>query len=107
MDVVAVYPNTKVDHFVVVTRGTMYQLDISGWVWLHLAIATAAVIAGLLVVVVTRRRAAFVGIAAATLAIIADVIIFPYAPILAALVIGANAGAIRLLLRHGRSRLPG
>ena len=104
-DVVAAYPNMNIDHFVVVTGTAMYQVDITGWVWLQVAVGVAATLAGL-VLVAGRRAAVPLGIACAALAIATGTLIFPYAPIRVALVVALNAAAIRLLIRH-RYRLPG
>ncbi|HEX2772390.1 MAG TPA: hypothetical protein VHN18_08175 [Micromonosporaceae bacterium] len=106
-DVVAAYPNTKVDHFVIVTGAAIHRVDITGWVWLHVAVGVAAVLAGLVVVADRRGAAGPVGIACAALASAIGIVMLPYAPIRAALVISFNAAAIGLLMRHRRSRLRG
>jgi hypothetical protein len=84
----------------------MRLVDMTGWAWLQVAIGTAAAIAGLVVLADRRWTAAF-GIACAALAIAAGVLMFPYAPARAALVIPLNAAAIRLLIRHRRARVTG
>jgi len=105
-DVVAIWPLASVDHFVVMTRSAMHQVDITGWVWAHMAIGTSVVVAGLLVMSYDRRWVRPFAVGCAVLAIAVGLAILPYAPIRAAFVISADAVAIRLLVRH-RSRVPG
>ncbi|HEX7747048.1 MAG TPA: hypothetical protein VF462_17520 [Micromonosporaceae bacterium] len=102
MDVVAAYPNTRTDSFVILTRSAIHQVDITGWVWLHVGVGMAAAIAGLAIIV--NQRWAPLGIAAAALAVAMGILIFPFAPIRDALVLVANAAAIRLLVRDRRRR---
>lgn len=105
-DIVAIGPMATGDYFVVTTETAIHQVDITGWVWLHMAIGTGAVVAGLLVMTHDRRWVRPFAVGFAVLAIAVGLAILPYAPVRAALVISANAAAIRLLIRH-RSRRPG
>ncbi|SCL22446.1 hypothetical protein GA0070624_2531 [Micromonospora rhizosphaerae] len=100
VDVITAYANTMGDPFVVVTRQSAYRVDITGWAWLHVAIGAAVMVAGLLVFTGRRATVRF-AIAAAVLAIAADLLLFPYAPIRSVLVVGLNGAAIRLLVRRG------
>lgn len=99
VDVLAAYANTRLDPFVVLTRHGFAPIDITGWAWLHVAIGALVMIAGVLVL--TRRPAAIrFAVSCAVLAIAVDLLLFPYAPIRALLVVGLNGAAIRLLVRR-------
>lgn len=106
VDVLAAYPDTTVDRFVVVTGSAIHLVDITGWLWLDLIVGMAAVLAGV-AVVANRRWAQPLAIAGAVLAIAVDILIFPYGPIRAAMVVSLNAAAVGLLVKDRRSRRPG
>ncbi|MGC5020705.1 DUF7144 family membrane protein [Micromonospora sp. DT47] len=106
VNVVASYAITVADSFMVVTRGGVYEVDITGWAWLHVAFGAAVTIAGLLVVT-GRRWTARVAIVCAVLTIGIDVLVFPFAPFRAVLVVALSGSAIRLLIRHHRARPSG
>lgn len=103
VDIVTSYPNTQGDPYMVVTQGGIYQLDMTGSVWTHIAIGMAMVVAGLLVVA-DRRWTTVVGLACAGLGVVFEILTFPYQPLRGTLVIGLNIAAIQLLIRHRRSR---
>jgi hypothetical protein len=106
IDVVTSYPNTQADPFMVMTQSAIYRVDITGWIWVHMAVGVATVAAGLLVAA-NRRWTALVGVACAGLSVAFDILTFPYQPARAVLVLGLNIGAIRLLIRHRRARVTG
>jgi hypothetical protein len=107
IDVVAISPLATVDLFFVVTRNAIYQLDITGWVWLHLTVAAAATIAGVLVMSTERGWVIPLGAGCAASALAIGTVLLPYAPLRVALVIPANAAAIWLLIRHRRAQSSG
>ncbi|NES12964.1 MULTISPECIES: hypothetical protein [Micromonospora] len=102
VDVVAAYANTTADPFMVLTRRGVYQLDITGWAWLHVALGAAVALAGLLAVT-GRRGTAATAIGCAALAVVVDVLLFPYAPVRALFVVALTGAAVRLLLRRHRA----
>jgi hypothetical protein len=106
-DLVATWPLVTVDNFVILTRTAIHRVDITGWVWLHIAIAASGLIAGLLAMSYGRRWVIPLGIVCAAVAVAVGLALLPYTPYRSAFVVGANAAAIRLLVRHGRSRPPG
>ncbi|MFG2055169.1 hypothetical protein ACGFI9_14150 [Micromonospora sp. NPDC048930] len=102
VDVVTAWAQTFPNRFVVETGQGMYAVDITAWAWLHVAVGVAVTLAGLLVVT-GRRGTVPLALGCAVLAITADLLLFPYAPIRAVLVVGLDGAAIRLLLRHRRA----
>ncbi|MEV0153370.1 hypothetical protein AB0H57_06455 [Micromonospora sp. NPDC050686] len=90
------------DPYVVVTSEGVFHLDVTGWVWAHLVTAALVLTAGLLLF--TGRHWALRLAAAAAVANIAlHVVVLPYRPLWALMVIGLAVGALRLLW-HCRSR---
>ncbi|MGK5444368.1 DUF7144 family membrane protein [Micromonospora sp. URMC 105] len=102
LDVLSAQADTSGDPFVVTTRQGMYAVDITGWAWLHVAVGAAVVLAGL-AVVTGRRGTTPVALGCATAGVVLDLLLFPYAPIRALLVVGLYVAAGRLLLRHRRA----
>lgn len=98
-NVVALYPITHVDCFAVVTGRTVRLVDVTGWLWLHMAIGTAVAAAGF-AVFLDRRGATPIGIGFAALAAVVGIVFFPYTPARSALIVGVNIAAVRLLVRH-------
>jgi len=103
LDIVAGPSLTSDDPYVVLTGDGVYQLDLTGWVWLDLGVAVATVVAGLLVII-DRRWTALLGIGCAGLSIAIDSLMFPYVLLRAILVVGLSVAAIWLLVRHRRLR---
>lgn len=86
------------DQFVLITREGLYRLDVSGWMWGQLVVGVLMVLAGILLLPGRRwmlRFAAVVAVGALAL----HVLLFPYRPVTALLVIGLSVGALRLLWR--------
>ncbi|MFF5175845.1 hypothetical protein ACFY3U_24925 [Micromonospora sp. NPDC000089] len=102
MDLLSAWANTLGDPYLVETARGPTVVDITGWAWLHAAVA-ALVLAASLVVAAGRRGAVPLGLAAAGLSAAIDLLLFPFAPIRAVLVLGFTAAAARLLLRHRRA----
>ncbi|WP_346535698.1 hypothetical protein [Micromonospora sp. DPT] len=102
VDLLSAWATTSVDPFVVQTGEGMYLVDITGWAWLHVAIGAAVMLAGL-AAATGRRGTASVALGCAALSAAVDLLLFPYAPVPALLVLGLDAAVLRLLLRHRRT----
>lgn len=102
VDVVTAWTHTAGKQFAVVTATGVHEVDITLWAWLHLAIGAAVALAGLLLLT-GRRRTVPVALCCAIPAILIDLLLFPYAPIRAVLVVALDGVAFRLLLRHRRA----
>lgn len=102
IDMVSAYANTVGDPFMAVTRRGVYPLDITGWAWLHVAIGAAVAIAGL-AAVTGRPGTTGTAIGCAALAVVVDVLLFPYAPVRAIFVVSLTGAAVRLLVRRRRA----
>ncbi|WP_446213346.1 DUF7144 family membrane protein [Micromonospora sp. IBSANI012] len=102
VDLLSAWATTTVDPFVVQTSRGMYLVDITGWAWLHVAIGAAVTLAGL-AAATGRRGTTSVALGCATLSAAVDLLLFPYAPVPALLVVGLDAAVMRLLLRHRRT----
>ncbi|MDZ5443272.1 hypothetical protein U2F26_11075 [Micromonospora sp. 4G57] len=105
VDVLSVWPYTARNLFTVETGQGVYQVDITGWAWLHVAVGAAVTLAGLLALS-GRRGTVPLAVCSATAAIGIDLLFLPYAPIQAVLVVALDLAAVRLLLRHRRA-VPG
>ncbi|GIJ11556.1 hypothetical protein Van01_47700 [Micromonospora andamanensis] len=106
VDVIVAYGNTVTDPYVVITAEGSHHLDITGWAWVHLAVGSAALLAGL-AVLTGRRRWRLVGVGCAVAGIVTAVVVLPYLPVRAVLAVALYATALRLLLRHRRERPAG
>lgn len=109
IDMVAGFAVLTADPYVVISRGAVYLLDITGWSWLHVAVGAVGAVAGLLVPAGRRWTSRF-GVAAALLSIALHLMVFPYHPVRAVVVTLFDACAIRLLVRYrhaARGRPPG
>lgn len=102
LDVLSAKADTSGDPFVVTTAEGMYVVDITGWAWLHVAVGAAVVLAGL-AVVTGRRGTTTAALGCAAAGALLDLLLFPYAPVRALLVVGLYVAAGRLLLRHRRA----
>ena len=102
VDVISAWAYTAADPFVVETRQGVYRMDITGWAWLHVAIGVAVTLAGLLVLT-GRRWTVPLAVGAAALAVAVDLLLLPYAPVRALLVVALDGAAVRLLLRGRRA----
>jgi hypothetical protein len=102
VDVLSAWAYTARDQFTVETGQGVYQVDITGWAWLHVAVGAAVTLAGLLVLT-GRRGAVPLAAGCATAAIGINLLFLPYAPIQALLVVALDLAAVRLLLRHRRA----
>ncbi|MGN9914817.1 DUF7144 family membrane protein [Micromonospora palomenae] len=102
VDLLSSWANTTDDPFVVQTARGMYLVDITGWAWLHVAIGAAVTLAGL-AAATGRRGTTAVALGCATVSAAVDLLLFPYAPVPALLVVGLDAAVLRLLLRHRRT----
>ncbi|MGN9809831.1 DUF7144 family membrane protein [Micromonospora sp. BQ11] len=106
LDLLGALADAGRDSFALITRRGVYELDITIWAWSHAGVSAATVLAALLVLT-GRRWAVLVGLVAAAVAITTDLLIFPFAPWRAALTLGLNIAAVRLLLQYRRPRPPG
>ncbi|NES15932.1 MULTISPECIES: hypothetical protein [unclassified Micromonospora] len=86
------------DPYVVVTREGMFHLDVSGWMWAHLVTAVLMLSAGLLLFT-GRRWSLRLAAAAAIVGIGVHLMVLPYQPLWALIVIGLAVAALRLLWR--------
>jgi|SRR5215213_3887722 len=88
------------DEFYVVTRNYTFDLDISGWGWIHLIIGV--VMLGVAFGLHARALWAVIGaIAVAMLSALANFFFIPYYPIWALLLIGLNLWIIWSVTRPG------
>ncbi|MEU4717578.1 hypothetical protein AB0F73_28535 [Micromonospora purpureochromogenes] len=101
VDLLSSWANTTDDPFVVQTGRGMYLVDITGWAWLHVVIGAAVTLAGL-AAATGRRGTASVALGCAVLGAAIDLLLFPYAPLRALLVVGLDGAVLWLLLRHRR-----
>ncbi|MFE9654827.1 hypothetical protein [Micromonospora sp. NPDC006431] len=102
VDVLTSWAHTAGDQFVAGTAQGMHAVDIVAWAWLHVAIGVAVALAGLLVLT-GRRGTVLFAVCCALPAVVVDVLLFPYAPIRALLVVALDGAALRLLFRHARA----
>lgn len=102
VNVVTAWAQTAPGRFVVERDQGMHEVDIVRWAWLHVAVGVAVTLAGLLLVT-GRRGTVPLALGCAVVAIVVDLLLFPYAPIRAVLVVGVDGAAVRLLLRHRRA----
>jgi hypothetical protein len=88
------------DEFFVVTRNYTFDLDVSGWGWIHLVLGAAILLTGFGLF----ARSTWAGVTAIVLAMtsaIANFFFIPYYPIWALLVIGLDIWVIWALTRPG------
>ncbi|MFE9689884.1 hypothetical protein [Micromonospora sp. NPDC005806] len=90
------------DPYVVLTREGMFRLDVSGWMWAHLGAAVLMVAAGPLLLT-GRRWSHGLAAVAAIVGIAIHLVVLPYQPLWALLVLGLAVAALRLLW-HARPR---
>ena len=83
--------------YAVMEGWTMYQLDLTGWGWVHGVIGLASLLVGLLLIA-GRRGATRLAIPIAVVSALVDLLILPYAPYRAALALGFVGAAIRSCL---------
>lgn len=102
VDVVSAYANTVGDPYVVQTARGMQLVDITGWAWLHVAVGALAMLGGL-AVVTGRGGTVPAALVVAGLAVVVDLLLLPYAPIRALLVVALDGTAVRLLWRYHRA----
>ncbi|QLQ40036.1 DUF7144 family membrane protein [Micromonospora robiginosa] len=102
VDAVSAWAHTRHGRFAVATADGVYQVDLGGWAWAHLAVGVAVVLAGL-AVLTGRRWAVPVAFCCVLPAIVVDLLLFPYAPARAVVVVALNGAALRLLARHHRA----
>ena len=91
------------DDFYVVARNYTFDLDVSGWGWIHLIVGIAVLLTGLGLF----SRSPWAGVAAIVLATISAVVNFffiPYYPVWALVVIGLDVWVIWALTRPGALR---
>jgi hypothetical protein len=89
------------NEFFAVGRNYAYEIDVTGWGWLHLIIGIIIVLAGIGVFsgAVWART---VGIALALLSAISNFFFIPYYPVWAVLIIALNVIVIWALASYGR-----
>ncbi|MBM0237894.1 hypothetical protein JNW88_13375 [Micromonospora sp. ATA32] len=104
VDVLSAWAYTARNQFTVETGQGVYQVDITGWAWLHVAVSAAVTLAGLLVLT-GRRGTVPLALCCATVAIGINLLLLPYAPIQAVLAVAVYGAAVRLLLRYRRAAL--
>ncbi|MGC5017623.1 DUF7144 family membrane protein [Micromonospora sp. DT47] len=99
IDVISAWARTRDDPFAVETGQGVYRIDITAWAWLHVAVGVVVAVAGLLAAT-GRRGTVPVAVGCAALAVALDLLLFPYAPVRALLVVALDGAAARLLVRH-------
>ena len=88
------------DDFFVVTRNYAFDLDVSGWGWIHLLIGIAVAGSGFLLFA-GSRGAAYFAIFLASLSAVANFFFIPYYPFWSILVIAIAVWVIWSLTRPG------
>ena len=94
MDMVVAVVAGSGDSYAVMDGWTMYQLDLTGWGWLHGIVGLASLAVGLLLVA-GRPGAARIAVPVAVLSGAVDLLILPYEPYRAVLALGFTVAAIR------------
>jgi hypothetical protein len=89
------------NEFFAVGRNYAYEIDVTGWGWIHLIIGIVIVAAGL-GVFSGAPWARAVGIALALLSAVSNFFFIPYYPIWAVLIIALNVVVIWALASYGR-----
>jgi hypothetical protein len=87
------------DEVYVTTPEYVYAFDLTGWGWIHLLLGTAVAIAGF---AVTRGQlwARVVGIALASLSLIANFLFIPYYPVWSLVIIALDVAVIWALTTY-------
>ena len=88
------------DSIFVETPGYIYQLDLTGWGWIHLVIGALAVIAGLFIFA-AQEWARWLGIALAIVSAVGQFFWLPYQPLWSMMVIAADVFVIWALATVG------
>lgn len=91
------------DKFYVVTPNYAYEIDVTGWGWIHLIVGVFVVLAGVYVLS-GRLWARIVGITIAVLSALANFFFIPYYPFWAIVVIALDVWVIWALTRPGAVR---
>jgi hypothetical protein len=89
------------NEFFAVSRNYAYEIDVTGWGWLHLIIGIVIIAAGI-GVFSGAAWARAVGIALALLSAIANFFFIPYYPVWAVLIIALDVIVIWALASYGR-----
>jgi len=89
------------DDFFVIRANYAYDLDVTGWGWIHLIIGVIVVLAGL-AIFSGAAWARAVGITLALLSAIANFFFIPYYPVWAVLIIALDVAVIWALASYGR-----
>ncbi|MBO4207165.1 DUF7144 family membrane protein [Micromonospora echinofusca] len=108
LDLLAGLGRLASEPYVLITERGIHHLHTSGWIALHLVIAAITTAASLMIMT-DRRWTAPLGSGVVGVSIVVDLLFLPYEPLRALLAIGLEAGAVLILVRHGRlwPRLPG
>lgn len=100
VDVLSGVSEVDVDPYLVVTDAGLHRLDLTGWIWLHLSAGTLVLLAAL-AVLTGRRWARLAGLGTAGVAVVVNLLLLPYQPLRALLVLGLYLAAVRLIVRPG------
>jgi len=91
------------DKFYVITRNYAYELDVTGWGWIHLILGVVVALAGVYVLL-GRLWARIIGITMAVLSAIANFFFIPYYPVWAVLIIALDVFIILALATYRGDR---
>ncbi len=91
------------DKFYVVTPNYAYQIDVTGWGWIHLIVGVFVVLAGVYVLS-GQLWARIVGITIAVLSALANFFFIPYYPLWALLIIALDVFVIWALATYRGER---
>ncbi|MEU5721034.1 hypothetical protein [Micromonospora sp. NPDC047738] len=92
------------DPYVVITKEGLYHLDLTGWLWAHLVTGILMVLGGVLLFSGRRWSIRFAAVVA-VVGIGLHVLLLPFRPIWALMVIGLAVAAL-VLLRRCRRETP-
>ncbi|MCW3813790.1 hypothetical protein ONA91_04880 [Micromonospora sp. DR5-3] len=92
------------DPYVVITKEGLYHLDLTGWLWAHLVTGVLMVLGGVLLFS-GRRWSVWFAALVAVLGVAMHVVLLPFRPVWALMVIGLAVAAL-VLVRRCRRQTP-
>lgn len=93
------------DRYVSLTDEGVVGHDLAGWLWVHLVVAGLMVVGGT-VAPLGRVWSTWLALTGVVGGVGLHLLIWPYQPLPASIVVGLALAAARLLIKHGRFRKP-